>query len=1177
MRIERIELSGFKSFAERTTFHFHPGITCIVGPNGCGKSNIVDAFRWVLGEQSAKSLRGERMEEVIFNGSTSKKPRGLAEVTMTVSGLNGSRQSTDDNGDGAEDTASVTRRLYRSGESEYILNKNICRLKDVKDLFLDTGLEVKSYFILEQERISEMVSSKPQEKRFLIEEIAGVMKYNVRKREAQSKLESSRANLQRIDDIVSEVKKQVNLLDRLARKAEKYKKLTSEIYQIELRLAKRDYQDLEASLKEILSEHTSLREEESLKRAELSRKENQIETKRLELLEKEGALEGLQTNLQNLEREIAELEKHTAISRTDRDNLSEYLAKLYQQDEEYNEKKTGALSRLVELTSSEGKLISDLGEQGAMLEVKGDLLRSLEEEIAEKEKLLEEKRRDLFKISEALSTLRNDLNKLQSSFEELKRREGSSLEDEKHLVRLLSDIENSLKGTEQTILDKNGELKLLSEKRDIMINELSDRRKRIDQIKGSLSGLKEELASYISRLDSLKEIVFDMPTRSLLTEGSEIPLLASISDILEIEAEYEKAIESALSEKANLFVLPSFKDIERAIAAVKEKGLGRTAFIPVNPLSPPFTKGGQGGFSEDVPEGVLGRASHFVKTTEEFSGIVRSLFDNIFVVKDIGTAITLLAKGYRVYFVTLDGEVVEPSGAIIGGEIRGIFRRRREIRWLEHTIEGKKGTVNHLEHERTSIQELIEGVEGDLKNTESACVDIEKDISLLRLTAENYREEKERTERKRAYLMTEIEGIINERELTKGLLTEKDAEVRSAGSEKEDIERDTASLQEEITEKRARIENLRTEVTDLRLSLASLREKVESAAKEKETVEKRIEEINRRKGLLSEEISSVQSRILQREAEIDTYREKIVLLVSSADILRDDISGRKELVETEHQRIIVEGEQVKLLRGDIESLASRIRDVDIRRTECKLKLENLRENTMHNYGTDLASIEVESVRPEDEFRLIELREEVQQLGPVNLGTLEEYEELRTRYEFLKKQREDLKKSIAELEEAISRVNSTTRKRLREAFEALKVKFSEVFSVLFGGGRADLVLTDEENILETGVEIIAQPPGKRLQNISLLSGGEKALTVLSLLFASFLIKPTPLCILDEADAPLDESNTERFVRMLRELSRDIQFIVVTHNRTTMGMADYLYGVTMEEAGVSKVISMQLIEA
>ncbi|MCJ7484397.1 MAG: AAA family ATPase, partial [Thermodesulfovibrionales bacterium] len=359
MRVDKIELIGFKSFADRTTFHFHPGITCIVGPNGCGKSNIVDAFRWVLGEQSAKSLRGEKMEEVIFNGSTAKKPKGMAEVTMLLSGINSAQEySPGESAEALSDSVSVTRRLYRSGDSEYMLNKSQCRLKDIKDLFLDTGLEVKSYSILEQDRIFEILNTKPLERRFLIEEVAGVMKFNVRKKEAISKLESSRANLQRINDIIVEVKKQISFLDRLAKKAEKYKKLTSEIHAIELQIAKNDYQTLKNSFQDIISEYNVLKEQESLKKSGLSKIENETEIKKLQLLEKQKILEQIQITFLNLEKEIAELEKTIAVARTERDNFKEYLVKLHQQAEEYTKKEEDFSIRKSDLETTGRDLVA---------------------------------------------------------------------------------------------------------------------------------------------------------------------------------------------------------------------------------------------------------------------------------------------------------------------------------------------------------------------------------------------------------------------------------------------------------------------------------------------------------------------------------------------------------------------------------------------------------------------------------------------------------------------------------------------------------------------------------------------------------------------------------------------------------------------------------------------------
>lgn len=1169
MRIDKLELIGFKSFSEKTTFQFHPGITCIVGPNGCGKSNIVDAFRWVLGEQSAKSLRGDKMEEVIFNGSVSKKPKGMAEVTMVLSGLDGAEKSTGgENGDRSSDVAFVTRRLYRSGDSEYILNKNQTRLKDIKDLFLDTGLEVKSYSILEQDRITDILNAKPIDRRILIEEIAGVMKYNVRKKEANAKLESSRANLQRINDIISEVKKQINLLDRLAKKAERYKKLSSEIHSIELKIAKRDYEALKDSSEKTMAEYNRLKGEESNKKAELATIENRTVTKRLELLEKEKTLERVQGEFQTLEKEIAEIEKNIAVAKAERDNSSEYLIKLYQQGEEFNKKRTDLLIRQQELSKTETELLSEIDTQKELLGEKSNYITSLEEVLTENRTMLEDLRKEIFRISEEFSNLKNSNSSLRSSLESLHQREVKTQKDIENLKMILSETDASLQDLETSLQEKNKKLLVLNEQKMTFNKELSTHKERNVMLRERLSTLKEDIASHVSRIESLQEVVFDESTKEILSEGVHFDILTSISDIIEVDKEYERAIESALSEKINSFILASYNDIQIAVSALKEKGLGRTAFLPINPI-----KHSEQG---EIPEGSLGNASDFIKTEEKFSQVVKTLFENIFIVENINAALDLIASGHRATFVTIDGEVIEPTGVVIAGEIKGVFKRKREIRELEASILSKKDKLDELHTELNSLQQMITMRESDVRNVETTIVEMEKDVSLLKLNVEKTSEEKGRRIRKLTYLTLELEQIEKEKTSIENLLQEKENEAQFIASKKETLEQQGTSLQEEISRQRTHIEEYRGLVTDIKLSITSLMERVDSIKKEMDTILKEITENKQKREFLSEEIYSIKARIQQREGEIEENERKIRSLVSVANELKTDISQRKELIEAENHELLTTEKNLKFLRNHIESVSQDIAELDIHKTEQKIKMENLSVQVSQNYGLDIAVIDVEPLSSEDESRLIELKEKVNILGTVNLGTLEEYEELRTRYEFLKTQQDDLIKSISELEEAIVKINVTTRKKLREAFDSLKAKFSEVFKILFGGGRAELIMTDEHNILETGIDIIAQPPGKKLQNINLLSGGEKALTVLSLLFASFLIKPSPLCILDEADSSLDETNTERFAQMLNELSKDIQFIVVTHNRNTMSAADYLYGITMEEAGVSKVISMQFAE-
>lgn len=1166
MRIEKIELIGFKSFSERTAFNLHPGITCIVGPNGCGKSNIVDSFRWVLGEQSAKSLRGEKMEEVIFNGSAIKKPKGMAEVTLVMSGIG---DPTQDNGDDSRNMTSVTRRLYRSGESEYMANKAVCRLKDIKDLFLDTGLEVKSYSILEQDRIAAILSSKPQDRRFLIEEVAGVMKYKVRRTEAQNKLEASRFNLQRINDIVSEVKRQINALDRQAKKAERYKKLSAEMRAIELKIAKKDYQDLKGSLEKILAEYHALKENEALKRAELTGLENTAEKDRIELLEKEKFLENIQQEFRDIEKAIAETERLIAVSNTDSDNLKEYLIKLHSQKDEFGTKRSELSQKQEELKSIEIKLSADIDGLKEELKTKNDLIEMLENELGEKENIVETKRREIFRISEELSNLRNETGRMQASLEALERKEAALIKESEDSRRALNEIDSSINDVEGSLRNKNNDILMLNEKKGLYLSELSSAREKIENLRNQLSGTKEDIASNISRLESLRELILDAPTREILSEGSNLHIISSLSDILSVEPEYEKAVENALSEKINSFILKSPEDIELAISILKAKGIGRMAFMPLTPKAVED--------AADMPAGIIGRAADFVKVDAGFADIAKNLLSNVLIVKDLRTALAIRESGTKALLVTLDGEISEPSGAVIGGEGRGVLKRKREIREIEEIIEQKKIFIARMQEDFNGLQLGITEKESGIRDIESVIVNTEKEMSLSKLTSENYREEKERIDRKLAYLSIELEEIAREKEAVKKLLLEKETVINAGESKKHITEKDMSDLLAMIPREKINYEEQRAHITDLRLSITSLKEKTESIQKENDAAGSAIEELLQKNNSVNDEIKSVEDRISQREKETGEHKEKIKGMVLNADGLREKISSKRETIEQDNQKLLSYEQGIKTLRHDVDSLSAKISELDIEKTEHRMRIENLTGNIRQNYGAEIDTLTAEPLLPEDEERLNELKTKIQELGQVNLGTLEEYEELSTRYEFLSKQQEDLSKSIAELEEAITKINSTTKKRLREAFEELKVKFSEVFVKLFGGGKAELIMTDENNILETGIDIIAQPPGKKFQNITLLSGGEKALTALSLLFASFLIKPTPLCILDEADAPLDDSNTARFANMLRELSTTIQFIVITHNRVTMESSDYIYGITMEEPGISKVISMQLSEA
>ncbi|MBZ0155141.1 MAG: chromosome segregation protein SMC [Alphaproteobacteria bacterium] len=1181
MRIKQIELIGFKSFADKVTFRLHHGVTCIVGPNGCGKSNVVDSFRWVLGEQSAKSLRGEKMEEVIFQGSANVKPKGMAEVSLIITQGNA---GTDENGNGhspapasPRDEVIVSRRLYRSGESEYLINKKQCRLKDIKDIFLDTGLDVKSYSIMDQGKVSEIINTKPQDRRYLIEEVAGVMKYKVRKAEALSKLESSKQNLQRINDIVHEVRRQINSLDRQVKKAERYKRLSEEMREIELRMGKRDYVRLSEVLEALQAEIERLGEIDSSKRGALSSLENQIETKRLEMVEKEKALTALENDLYAKEREIAEAEKLVAVLKTEMENKRNTISRLTLQQEGFDARREELLRRTGEIEDTVRTLSASMTELSEELRERKASLTEMELVIGDREGEIEEKRRELFRVSETLSHKKNELQKLLSSLETLTYRESSSLRDRESIQEGLAALEKTIGAGEEGVRAARGRRTELLAEQDALVEETERVTAEIEDRKALLSRERESLASNTSRLHSLKELTVDRSLMDLLAESRESLHFSGqvLSDIVSAGKEYEKAVEAALSEKINSLLLSEAEDIIAAVRLIKEKNLGKTALLYSG-----FDAGE--GKRESTPlghEAVIGKVSDFISfENSDFREAAGRILENTYIVRDLQSAIEI-RKTHPLrnsILATLDGEVIDRDGVILAGQGKDILKRKREIRELQRTVEQQQALIATAENEVSTLTSLLAGRKELLRTVRNSVVEVEKEISLSEHSLQGQREESERKRRRLSFLDTETAALAEEKETLTGLIAAKEEEIGRVEKERESLNEGITTLQSSIASVKAEYEEARSSLTDIKLTLGSHKEKIEALQREGEHLRRTIQELERSKESAEREIRETETRLTDSAVELRNREEGIRALVGEADRMRQERAARKEVIETENRTLLEESNALRALRAEIDSVAQEMAAARSKEVEHRLRRENRESSLMQKYGIEIGQEEVVLEgfdAQEDSEKAAQLGEKIRDLGPVNLGTIEEYEELKTRYDFLTQQQQDLNMSIAELEEAISRINASTRRKLREAYDALRTKFAEVFTLLFGGGKADIVLTDEENILESGLDIVAQPPGKKLQNIHLMSGGEKALTSLTLLFAGFLIKPSPLCILDEVDAPLDESNTFRFSQMIRELSRDTQFIVITHNKTTMEAADYLYGITMEEPGVSKALSLQ----
>jgi chromosome segregation protein len=1196
MRVKQIELAGFKSFSDKTVLRLHDGVTCIVGPNGCGKSNVVDAFKWVLGEQSVKSLRGEKMEEVIFQGSSTIKQKGMAEVTMQIF-FPGKEPVENNNGTMSDasvpgDETSVSRRLYRSGESEYLINKSQCRLKDIKDIFLDTGLDVKSYSILDQGRVAEIINTKPQDRRFLIEEVAGVMKYKVRKTEALSKLESSKQNLQRINDIVYEVKRQINSLDRQVKKAERYKRLNGELSCIELRIAKREYVRLIGIMQELSVEVEKLKEADSLKRSALSTLENQLEAKRLELAGKEKALADLENSLYSKERDISESEKHVAILKTAIDNRRADISRLSAQQSDFDKKNEDLLSKLgsfdadiIAFSSGMSGLTDELGE-------KRETLLSIEFSIGDKESALEEKRKELFRVSEIVSQKRNELHKLQSTFETLQYRESASARDFEAVSNGIAASEEAIRAEEEHITALKHRLSAMQSEKDALKAETENLNRDIESKKSLLASEREALASNMARLGSLKELAFDKSLMDVLAEAvpaarrtalagegtsglsADCPVL---SDIISTEKEYEKAIEAALSERINSILLKNVDDILAATAVIRERNLARTALLYTGFSFEPSAPG------TEVPfDGIIGKASDFISfENSEMQVPAGRILENTLIARDLQSAITFRNQEASRHYalVTLEGEVIDRDGVILAGQGKDILKRKREIKELHAAVLKEQSLISTFENDLSAATGTLSEKTELLTDVGGTLVAVEKELSLAEHSLKNVYEEAERKQRKLSFLNSEIATIAGEKESLGTLITGKTEEIGLSEKERNSVNESIAALQDSIGSVRTEYEAARSEVTDLQLAITSHREKMESLQREKASIDDTLKELELSRKAAFREADEAAQRLSKASSELQGHEEVIKALVTGADVMRRERASQKEAIDTESQALVTENNSLRTIRFEIDAISSQLADANAKAIENRLRAENVESSIATKYGIAIKDHEIITEGfdlAEDEEQVNQLNEKIRDLGPVNLGTIEEYEEFKNRYDFLTKQQQDLTLSIAELEEAISRINASTRRKLREAYDELRAKFSEVFQTLFGGGRADIVLTDEENILESGIEIIAQPPGKKLQNLNLLSGGEKALTSLSLLFAGFLIKPSPLCILDEVDAPLDESNTVRFAQTIKGLSRETQFIVITHNRSTMEVADYLYGITMEEPGVSKAISLQFAD-
>lgn len=1172
MQIKRIEIVGFKSFVDRVTLDLSEGISAVVGPNGCGKSNIVDAIRWVMGEQSAKNLRGTAMEDIIFGGSESRKPLGMAEVSMIFSNEKGLGPP------GIRDYPEImiTRRLYRNGDSDYLLNKTPCRLLDITELFMDTGVGARAYSIIEQGKIGTILNAKPEERRFLIEEAAGISKFKSRKKAAMRKIEATQQNLLRIRDVVSEVRRQLNALNRQARKAERYREYREEYKGIEVRFAIQRLHELQS---QIDSEANSSREQDRQREeleVHLAQQELQLEEGRLLQAADEKELQKGQERVFHLAGELQKVETRIEFSEKEQTGLERQKAQLAAEAEELGRRLTETAREEQDLLDAESALVCDREEASRKLAEDEMALEEMVDVEQSSLSLLEKSRQDLFAVAGAVSRMDSRGEEIQRRCADLedrirRNRQESIQAREKH-----AECQLQLAEQEDILAKSRTRHRTLSQDTEILQEEIRLLRRQLENNENLLLEQQETLSRRRSRLESLQALERNLEgygggVRMLLEETSWRECsLGMLADLLEVPACHELAVEMVLGDRLQTLLVNSSGDAWDGLDLLRSKG-GRSAFLvpSANSETLPSIPGGQ-------------PLVDLVSFQPGSEAQVAAMLKGIFLVADLKPYVEN-GIPFGVTVVTPDGESFSHSGVLQGGDAElngeGLLQKRREIKELSLETRELDEAVVEMRRQRQQLkqafgeaEETLHSIKGSLHAEELRLADGEKDLTRIHENAHRLLDrvdilnfEEEQLQEEQGALHREADEVTRNRAGQAAILQEQEQVV--------------ARLQAEVEQQRKAMEEIREQVTVSKVALAGIKEREDGSRNNLQRLRRFQKESRERLLRLNERQEEFEEKKKQLEESIERGRTEMEILYHRREEEKTRFEGLKEQFDEKFRLIESMEEQLKILRRDLSVVREALSSRQVKLRELEMERDHLRQSLMERYRIDLLEVQADE-EPFDaqaaERRLAELRDQLDAMGEVNLTAIEEYRQLDERWQFLTIQEKDLLVSLEGLQSAISKINRTTRKRFRETFEEVNARFQEVFPRLFLGGKAELALTDEQDLLETGIEIVVQPPGKKLQNVMLLSGGEKALTAVALIFAIFLIKPSPFCLLDEVDAPLDDANINRFNEMVREMSAKSQFIIVTHNKRTMGIADTLYGVTMEEPGVSKLVSVRIDE-
>jgi len=1233
MYLQSLELIGFKSFAPKTTLRFHRGVTAIVGPNGCGKSNVLDAIRWVLGEQSAKALRGGEMADVIFNGTDTRQPHNMAEVSMTFAEC---EQEL-----GVEwNEVRITRRVFRDGKSEYLINGTPCRLKDIHNLFMDTGIGRSAYSIMEQGRTAQLLNSRPEDRRAIFEEAAGITKYKAQKKEALRKLEYTESNLLRVSDIIKEVKRQIGSLQRQAGKARRYQSLMEDLRVLDTHLSHRTYLDLERSITEVAEQVEKSADARALYEREIGEQELEVAGAREQVTTLDAENAGARDSLQTLRNRIFSGENRIE---TNAERCGEFreMGIRARADIEATHLRIREQENEIEQTDAQiTSLLEVLRGEEELLQAGAARLQQAQQERQSAEQETELLTGRLHSLENRLTDVRGELSTA-SARRDAERSRSLQLQEQVSVAGLAvttaatraeqtgaaqASTRASLDAAEQELLaaqqghdDSQSARQIAETEWNTAVKQLSEREHRLEillQLEREGEGLGEGAQAILRGLDR--------------PEFYQAGILGTLASLVEVPPVEIPAIEAALGAASRAIVFADAGMAESALQTLREAVQGRASVVASDLLPIPPTHG------QELPEGAISWAADVVRATGSAHGLIARLLEGVVIVPDLQTAFHLKRVYPGLAFAARTGEFIARDGVAHGGatgEATGsALLRRSQIATLEREVSVMRENVNHLSLVREGALASLEAAVTRLRdarevlgNTQGLLAAAQADNLLATRELENARHRHES-------LDGEISSLQEHIQLLEVQIADREQQLETATLELNAAREERSAASSRISFLRDAETAAASDLAEARLRVATERQRQQSLANQRVPMEARIRE-------LAETISA-------RERDITTHEEKVKTLEAESTGLAESVETWKiESAEVE-ARVLELGVRRAELQSGVEALEIALRGArknlsdlqdnrsknEVRLAELRLRAESIRDHVSRRYQLDLAGFEPDryallkavaqqrekerraalpesrdptiegevpsNENPEEvtvevvqatypmsgpipaeipweriELVVAELTERADSMGPVNLDAIQEYDELEERYKFLEQQNNDLINGKAELMEAIARINKTTKELFSETFEKIRVNFLEMFTQLFGGGKANLLLMDESDPLESGIEIIASPPGKKLQSISLLSGGERTMTAVALLFAIYMVKPSPFCVLDEMDAPLDESNIGRFIKLLDRFIGQSQFMVITHNKRTMSRADSLYGVTMEERGISKLLSVK----